>query len=294
MRCSGKSRTWSAHLAPSLLTAPVRIEDADGAPAPPARPMRPLATWQTLRWRFAALGLVLAAGAPLGLLAVRAARAVPTVSWARDEIGNDGVTFAYVWVSTCAAFATFGFLLGRKTDAIIALSTTDGLTGVANRRALQTVLERETTRASRYGTPVSLLLLDVDNLKTINDEGGHAAGDAALRSIATVLASESRASDAIARWGGDEFAFLAPHTGAADAAAIAERIRKKVSASPTKRPLTVSIGVATREPPASDDPAVLVRRADDALYEAKRRGRNRVAVADGAQSFRLQPPAPQE
>ena len=236
--------------------------------------------WRTTRWRFAALGIVLAAGAPGGLLAVRSLGTRPTLAGALDQVRGDRLTFAYVWLSTCAAFATFGFLLGRKTDAVITLSATDPLTGLANRRALERLIEREAKRAARYGPPVALLLLDVDHLKAINDGGGHLAGDAALRHVGATLRSESRGADTVARWGGDEFAVLAPNTGTEDAAVLAERIRRRVASGSAPTPLTVSVGVATSSGLGVYEVSALVARADRALYAAKRGGRNRVVLDD--------------
>ena len=156
----------------------------------------------------------------------------------------------------------------------------DSLTGLHNRRALFERLRQELTRSSRYDEPLSLLLIDVDGLKALNDFGGHRAGDAALDLVGSAVRAGSRASDLPARWGGDEFALVAPNTGVAAATALAERIRALVAA---RRALngsigvTISIGFSTVEPgPRAPDIDTLVRQADAALYEAKRSGRNRV------------------
>ena len=112
------------------------------------------------------------------------------------------------------------------------LATTDGLTGVKNHRAFQESLEREYARAMRYGSPLSLLMLDVDHFKQFNDQFGHPAGDEALKQVARILASESRSDALVARYGGEEFAVILPNCGYEEAAGIAERVRRAVETGP--------------------------------------------------------------
>ncbi|HEX7707237.1 MAG TPA: diguanylate cyclase [Thermoanaerobaculia bacterium] len=170
------------------------------------------------------------------------------------------------------------------------LASADGLTGLANRRAFDERLDSEWRRAAREGTPLSLLMLDVDLFKALNDRYGHATGDGVLRAIAEVLAGLARrAADLPARYGGEEFAVVLPQCGQEAAAAFAETIRDSVErlaisheASPTGV-LSISIGVATMVPGLGDHPTALIEAADSALYEAKRAGRNRViSCSDGA------------
>jgi diguanylate cyclase (GGDEF)-like protein len=162
-------------------------------------------------------------------------------------------------------------------------ATTDPLTGLMNRRAMLDQMNRERARADRYGQPLSALLLDVDHFKRVNDVHGHAAGDRVLRGLAALLGGKMRASDLVARWGGEEFLVVLPQTHPAGALVFAERVRAAVAASPFDigegKPLsiTVSIGLAGTLPPILFEP--LVEEADRALYEAKRSGRNRVCVA---------------
>lgn len=164
------------------------------------------------------------------------------------------------------------------------LAAQDGLTGLANRRAFDEALGREWRRAQRESAPLALLLLDLDHFKDLNDEYGHPAGDAVLREFADVLNGfAQRAGDVAARYGGEEFALLLPEVELDQAAAVAEAVRQavhrlKVSGwdLPT---ISISVGVcAVHAPPPGLTPDDLVRAADDALYEAKRRGRNRVAL----------------
>jgi diguanylate cyclase (GGDEF)-like protein len=211
--------------------------------------------------------------------AAAAARASPR--WLADELSADAATFAYVTVSTLAVFLALGYVLGRQADRLLALSQTDPLTGLRNARAFEERLAEEVARARRYRYALSLLLIDVDRLKAINDRGGHVAGDAALLRVAAALRDTARRTDLSARWGGDEFALVAPETGAEAAAQIGERIRALVGATPEKgrRPTTVSVGVATMDGVAGDTVDRLRERADGALYEAKRQGRNCVVAA---------------
>lgn len=232
------------------------------------------------RRAFVVLGAALSLGAPIGLCLVRAAQAPSfSLSWLRAEVADDLTTYLYVFLSTLIAFSAFGFVLGRQADQFVDLSTTDPLTGLRNRRALYGRLEDEIARAGRYRQPLSILLIDVDGLKEINDLFGHRAGDAALRRVAAAIRDGSRGADLGARWGGDEFVLLAPNTGAEAALGLAERIRLAVAegTDPTGSG-TVSVGVATVDPDgAPPAPDALALQADEALYEAKRAGRNRVA-----------------
>jgi diguanylate cyclase (GGDEF)-like protein len=188
----------------------------------------------------------------------------------------------YVGLSTAIAFAAFGYVLGRQADRLAALSETDALTGLSNARALFDRLDRELARSRRYRQPLALLLVDLDGLKGINDRYGHGAGDEAIRRLATVIRSQLRETDIGARWGGDEFAVLAPQTANAAAMALAERIRSLIPRHSGGWPLTASVGVASIDPATNVRPidsASLMRAADVAMYEAKRSGKDRVAAA---------------
>jgi diguanylate cyclase (GGDEF)-like protein len=156
------------------------------------------------------------------------------------------------------------------------LATTDGLTGLKNHREFQDALEREYDRATRYGTPLSLLMMDVDYFKQFNDQFGHPAGDTVLIKVARILTRESRSESVVARYGGEEFAVILPNCGSDDAANVAERIRRTIELGPWDcRPITVSIGIATMIG-CELDRIALIAQADGAMYQAKVGGRNRV------------------
>jgi diguanylate cyclase (GGDEF)-like protein len=164
------------------------------------------------------------------------------------------------------------------------LATTDGLTGLINRRAFVHELKRELDRATRTGSPTSLLLLDLDHFKAINDTHGHGAGDSVLVAVAKTLQKESRVYDLVGRWGGEEFIVALPSTDEDRALIVAERLRaaianlKVTNNDGTAVPLSASIGAAQLEPNA-ESLDQLVDRADRAMYRAKVGGRNRVCKA---------------
>ena len=174
--------------------------------------------------------------------------------------------------------------LKNKRDELQRLSMVDGLTGIANRRRFDEVLEREWRRARRERYPLSLLMLDVDHFKAYNDHYGHLAGDDALRRVARAIeVNGRRPGDFVGRYGGEEFVCILPTSDAAGALAVGEQCRGAVEAlaiphagSSVAAVVSVSIGVATIEPSGGDALATLLERADDALYQAKREGRNRV------------------
>ena len=173
--------------------------------------------------------------------------------------------------------------LAAKNEILEKLALTDVLTGLANRRAFLDALGAELARVHRHDHPASLLFLDLDAFKRVNDTHGHAVGDEVLAGFAQVLTRGCRRGDLAARIGGEEFAVLLPMTGRVPAALVAERIRRATESLPLGRsveePMTVSIGVAAAEDsPEPVEPAELLGRADAALYRAKAGGRTRVAV----------------
>lgn len=155
------------------------------------------------------------------------------------------------------------------------LASTDGLTGLKNRRSLEEDLASNVALFTKSLQPLSLLLLDIDHFKKINDTYGHLTGDRVLQGLGLILKDESREGDIAARYGGEEFAFILPNTDQAGAQKIAERIRLRVeSAGWTNQPVTISIGVATLI--IGDTVSTLQSRADRALYTSKNHGRNQV------------------
>lgn len=168
--------------------------------------------------------------------------------------------------------------LQQLNQALTTQTLTDSLTQVNNRRALENNLVNEWERAFRYSQPLSLLMLDVDDFKSYNDRFGHQAGDTVLQQVADILTREARQPDFVARYGGEEFVIVLPETDSEGALYIAERIRYKIEqAIWTQRPVTVSIGVASYGSQA--DAEALLSQADQAMYRAKRAGRNCVMVA---------------
>jgi diguanylate cyclase (GGDEF)-like protein len=190
----------------------------------------------------------------------------------------------------------FLYLLGQATVSIENISAhervseqavTDELTGLPNNRAFRETIDREASRAERFGHELSLVILDVDNFKSVNDTYGHLQGDEVLRVVGRLLLEESRAIDEPARYGGEEFVVALPETGEDGAVELGERIRERLER--TEIPLldgagsirvTASFGVATI-PFSAESVRELFSAADDALYEAKRSGKNRVVTAPG-------------
>jgi two-component system, cell cycle response regulator len=173
------------------------------------------------------------------------------------------------------------------------LSITDPLTGLFNRRYFHHRLEQEAERARRYGESLSLLVLDLDHFKHVNDRYGHVAGDEALRMVAGLLTRELRRLDVSTRWGGEEFAIIMPNTGAPGGMVVARRVLRAMRAKgclslpPLSRPdarlepvlITASLGLASYPSPGVDSAEALVHAADAAMYRAKNEGRNRICVA---------------
>jgi diguanylate cyclase (GGDEF)-like protein len=155
----------------------------------------------------------------------------------------------------------------------------DGLTGLANRREFDLALAREVSRSERTGDPLSLVVLDLDHFKEVNDSRGHLAGDEVLRAIGKVLASSVREMDLVARYGGEEFAMVLPRCDLADAVAVVARVTDSVRRQEALQGITLSSGVASLPLNASAG-VDLVAAADEALYESKRAGRNRYTVSN--------------
>jgi diguanylate cyclase (GGDEF)-like protein len=182
-----------------------------------------------------------------------------------------------------------------------ALARTDELTDVRNRRGLRSALTREFRRAERYGGALTVMAFDVDRFKQVNDDWGHAVGDAVLHAVAQALKRGVREVDIVGRVGGEEFVVLAPETPAREALAVAERLRRSVAertvttAHGVDVGVTVSCGVATLSDVHARSPEELLGYADAALYRAKAHGRDRTEIAElvlDEQGRRLPPPAP--
>ena len=246
---------------------------------------------------YPAIGILLSVGLVLGLLALQAwvgwlgdRGAIPSRPWrVADELRRQPLVYGYLLVTTVALTTVLGWIVGRKEDLLETLSVTDPLTGLANRRRLLAAFGDELNRSARYGTPLALLLIDLDRLKEINDRSGHAQGDRALQLVAESLRRSCRATDLAARTGGDEFLVLAVNTSAGEALALAHRVcatvrrlgvlpnGKEKTVPPPE--VTVSIGVADLDDITIPSFVSLHAAADAALYAAKAAGRDRVLAA---------------
>ena len=185
---------------------------------------------------------------------------------------------------------------GRLTRRIMELAVTDSLTGLANRGHLMRCLSHELQRAERFGSPLGLLMVDVDYFKEFNDRYGHLAGDRVLAGAAALIAGGVRAIDTVGRYGGEEFVLLLPRASKADALDVADKLRARLSAwhpevpgLPDDAHVTISVGVAAF-PLDADTAEGLLGAADAALYRAKGSGRDRIAGADARRA--PGPPAP--
>ncbi|MCB1761833.1 MAG: GGDEF domain-containing protein [Gammaproteobacteria bacterium] len=205
----------------------------------------------------------------------------------------DGVSTSKIMGFVLPFYFTLLYMLSREIyqtahESFLArinsqyLAMFDYLTGVTNRRAFEETMEREWYRAMRERRMLALVIADIDNFKLCNDTYGHQMGDRMLKKVATLLEKRiRRGADLVARIGGEEFALILPDTDLSGAVALAESIRQDMRVSASRESdetpkLTMSFGVASLLPEASLDPGILFRRADAAVYEAKRKGRDRV------------------
>lgn len=194
---------------------------------------------------------------------------------------------AFVWMTVTLALQTTRDL--RQLVKLEHENITDPLTGIFNRRYLERRLEEETSRALRYKMPLSILMLDVDHFKRINDTHGHPAGDRVLLHLGKILTDTVRNLDVVARYGGEEFLIVAPDTPSQTAAGLAKRLHQQVSSTPLRLtdangkqleiPITVSIGGASLNYQI-DSQQKLIQSADAALYQAKQNGRNQIVFSD--------------
>lgn len=188
----------------------------------------------------------------------------------------------YLRIGNCI----FRYLAGGNVEAdyheeIYRMIVQDGLTQVHNQRYLMEFLDRETIRTARHRCPLSLVMLDIDHFKAVNDKWGHLVGDFVLRELAQIIRVAIRREDLFARYGGEEFAVVLVESPLVDAVATADRIRRDVAEHEFRFDdkmfhITISCGVADCEGDPRPTPMSLIKRADDKLYEAKRAGRNRV------------------
>lgn len=220
--------------------------------------------------------------AALSVRAYQALTVAPATKISIDAAGQSNVPFAIVvmFVGGLINLAQIRLVLGRVLAQLTTQAQTDPLTGAINRRGLMHRLPALHARARQGGSGYVVLMVDVDHFKAINDQHGHAEGDQVLKRVAHRLRDSLRGGDLVARWGGEEFCVVLPRTQLAEAHALAERLASEVADSGVPQ-VTVSIGVAEVNA-ARESVEDVIRRADQALYDAKEAGRNRVVTAAGA------------
>ncbi len=238
-----------------------------------------------LRWGTVLAVPMLAAGLVFVIRALTAALSPDTLlaTLSASQSFNAVTAIVYQIVALAFQLALVALVVAQFVSELQNASRQDGLTGLLTRRAFDEALDAEVQRSRRMGEPFSVLMIDVDRFKDINDRNGHAAGDRALQHLGTLLAAHMRDIDRVGRYGGEEFVVLLPATTLPDAVVTAERLRQKVQSLPPRwqdraLALTVSIGVSQWRA-QSDDIASLLARADAALYRAKQAGRNCVMEA---------------
>jgi diguanylate cyclase (GGDEF)-like protein len=195
---------------------------------------------------------------------------------------NGVVVLAFMLVALMVNLVLALMVVGRLISRLQQLSERDALTGLLNRRALTPLLQREAGRLRRYHETYSVLMIDIDYFKSINDSHGHAAGDAALVKLAELLREAAREVDHIVRVGGEEFCILLPHSELDGAMHLASRVHAAVRDADWhefERSITVSVGVAVAQAP-DETPQAVLARADEALYRAKNGGRDQVVLAE--------------
>ncbi|HEX9500698.1 MAG TPA: GGDEF domain-containing protein, partial [Thermoanaerobaculia bacterium] len=214
-------------------------------------------TSRSLRATYLTIGLLLGIGAPVGAFITRLVVFAPVGNAPLDDLRANGFFYLYELIGSCTVFAIAGYIAGARAERLLraeafyqTLSEHDPLTGLFNDRAFRNRYARSIDRAARTGQPLSLLLIDVDHLKKINDQHGHPAGNEALVHIANALRVAKRADDAAARWGGDEFAILLEGGDSSAAHRVANNVLARVRAAAIYLdsgllPVTVTIGACT-------------------------------------------------
>jgi diguanylate cyclase (GGDEF)-like protein len=188
----------------------------------------------------------------------------------------------YLRVGNCIyRFLTGGNVEAEYHEEIYRLTIIDALTDIHNKRYLMEFLDRELSRSGRYARPLSLVMIDIDRFRAVNESLGHLGGDFTLRELAARIKGNIRKEELFARYGGEEFVIVLPETTCEGAASLGERLRVVIESQPFRYedkvyPVTISLGVATTAGDATMTPSSLLRLADERLYQAKREGRNKV------------------
>lgn len=242
----------------------------------------PLAFLMVLPLLFAGLAYSPRVVAGVAVFAVACAGGVASAT----SGSRDAMTLTFVLATGIAGGLTIGGATNRSKlhGQLLQLATIDSLTSCLSRSAFQRRLLEEVARARRYGRSFALVMVDVDNLKRLNDTSGHGAGDQALQQVSTALMQAARASDVVGRLGGDEFAVLMPETGEAEIPAVLDRLSSALHSDEIDVPTTVSVG-STVWLGTTDSHTEMLRRADQALYAAKGAGRNRSVTWEASTSI---------
>ena len=237
---------------------------------------------------YPAAGMVLGLASPTGAFLLRYWLADPLLKsiWVRHELDYNFLFYSYMGVGTVIAFMIFGYVIGLRSerqrisnrvlsariDELHLKSVTDGLTGAYTYGYLQEILELEIQRTLTHKTPLSVMMIDIDDFKRINDGHGHLFGDRVIKETAETLSANVRSDDILGRYGGDEFVVIMPGADAATAMQVAVRARGSIANNGYLA--TISIGTATLDGTGRQSPAELLHRADMNLYQAKHDGKN--------------------
>ncbi len=238
---------------------------------------------------YPAIGFAFGLCSPVGAFLMRYYLAEPILRllWMRHELEYNALFYIYMGVGTVSAFVIFGYVLGlrserqrvsnRVLDARVKdlhlKSVTDALTGAFSHGYMQEILELELQRSLAEKSPLSVVMLDIDDFKSINDNHGHLFGDRVIKEAVEAIATSIRDRDILGRYGGDEFVVVMPGAGREVASQVAERIHRAIGGAGSL--VTVSVGTATYDGQEGAKAAELLARADENLYRAKRAGKNR-------------------
>lgn len=246
------------------------------------RPLTPLAMdtrWRKIRrWysthRARAMDLLWLGSASLSM-ALGLAFGASALREIRPALANTAQLLNLWLAFTLCCLIAYAWRRWREIDVLLQEAETDPLTGLSNRRKIESWLEREFDRALRYERPLSIVLMDIDHFKQVNDTHGHAIGDLVLTSIARRIMRRMRISDHFGRWGGEEFILICPETDTTDAMLVADRMRRTIKQKPMRKTgiVTASFGVSTYS--GQGDYEDLIAEADAYLYVAKQQGRDR-------------------
>jgi diguanylate cyclase (GGDEF)-like protein len=255
--------------------------------------IRPLLRRIPHYWAYSALGFILGLGSPVGAFAMRYWMSDPVLKslWIRNELQYNSIFYLYMAIGSITSFTIFGYILGLRSerqrvnnrilsariDDLSIKSVTDSLTGAFTHGYLQEILELEIQRSMTAKQPLSVLILDIDDFKKINDSHGHLFGDRVIKETAETISANVRAEDILGRYGGDEFLVIMPGADSETARQVANRICHGIAKNGYLA--TVSIGATTFSGVEKTEVKDLLHQADLNLYQAKRDGKNQVALS---------------